>query len=207
MNCLHISRAQLQQQRQQQLHCRAVSRLQPCCKVAAAGSTRVPHRHSLCVAATALKDNPQNTPNPQVVPSLDFTPQQALQAQLEAISRNDEPWSNHGVQTMYEFAEEAGGMERSRYFGFSKDLYHLDHFLIFKTKCAELVDCQSYSILAGPPEQVQQQQQVPPGMQALYVSVVDSQGRDGGVFEFVLAQKEFGLRKGCWMTKSCLKVL
>jgi hypothetical protein len=27
---------------------------------------------------------------------------------------------NHGVATMYEFAEEAGGMERSRYFGFSK---------------------------------------------------------------------------------------
>jgi hypothetical protein len=27
---------------------------------------------------------------------------------------------NHGVQTMYEFAEDCGSMERSRYFGFSK---------------------------------------------------------------------------------------
>jgi hypothetical protein len=80
--------------------------------------------------------------------------------------------------------------------------------LIFKSKCAELVDCQSYSILPGPPEALQQQQQqLPPGMEAFHVSVVDGQGRDGGVFEFRLVQKEFGLRKGCWMTKSCLKVL
>lgn len=39
------------------------------------------------------------------------------------------PRMNHGIQTAYEFAADAGGMERSRYFGFSKDLYHLDHFL------------------------------------------------------------------------------
>jgi hypothetical protein len=32
---------------------------------------------------------------------------------------------NHGVQTMYEFAEEAGCMERSRYFGFSKGVQAL----------------------------------------------------------------------------------
>jgi len=31
---------------------------------------------------------------------------------------------------MYEFAEDVGGMERSRYFnGRSKDLYHYDHFM------------------------------------------------------------------------------
>lgn len=29
---------------------------------------------------------------------------------------------------MYEFALDVGGLERSRYFGYSKDLYHLDHF-------------------------------------------------------------------------------
>jgi len=42
-----------------------------------------------------------------------------------------EPWCrpNHGIQTAYEFGEDIGGMERSRYFGYSKDLYHFDHFL------------------------------------------------------------------------------
>ena len=29
---------------------------------------------------------------------------------------------------MYEFGEDIGGLERSRYFGYSKDLYHRDHF-------------------------------------------------------------------------------
>ena len=33
------------------------------------------------------------------------------------------------MQTMYEFGLDIGGMERSRYFGISKDLYHFDHFL------------------------------------------------------------------------------
>lgn len=30
---------------------------------------------------------------------------------------------------MYEFGEDVGGLDRSRYFGFSKDLYHFDHFM------------------------------------------------------------------------------
>lgn len=37
---------------------------------------------------------------------------------------------NHGIQTMYEFGWDIGGMERSRYFGYSKDLYHFDHFMV-----------------------------------------------------------------------------
>lgn len=45
------------------------------------------------------------------------------------VNANDLDRPNHGIQTMYAFAEDAGGMERSRYFGFSKDLYHFDHFL------------------------------------------------------------------------------
>eukprot|EP00882_Tetradesmus_deserticola_P030345 GHRQ01034066.1.p2 GENE.GHRQ01034066.1~~GHRQ01034066.1.p2 ORF type:complete len:108 (+),score=21.58 GHRQ01034066.1:78-401(+) len=56
MNCLHSVRPQLQ------LHCRAASRPQPCCCVSTASSRRL-----LQVAATALKENPQNTPNPQEV--------------------------------------------------------------------------------------------------------------------------------------------
>lgn len=34
----------------------------------------------------------------------------------------------HGLQTMYEWAEDVGGLDRSRYFGRSLDLYHFDHF-------------------------------------------------------------------------------
>lgn len=45
--------------------------------------------------------------------------------QLEAARANDTPRTDHGVHTLYEFAADAGDMERSAYFGFSKDLYHL----------------------------------------------------------------------------------
>jgi hypothetical protein len=30
---------------------------------------------------------------------------------------------------MYEFAEDVGGLDRSMYFGYPKDLYHFDHFM------------------------------------------------------------------------------
>ena len=49
---------------------------------------------------------------------------QCMAADVDCLHR-----PNHGIQTMYEFAEDAGDMERSKYFGFSKDLYHFDHFL------------------------------------------------------------------------------
>jgi hypothetical protein len=49
------------------------------------------------------------------MPSPGLTPEQAVQVQLEALARNDEPWTNHGIQTAYEFAEDAGGMEMSRW--------------------------------------------------------------------------------------------
>lgn len=37
---------------------------------------------------------------------------------------------NHGILTMYEWGEDVGGMERSRYIeGQPRDLYHFDHFM------------------------------------------------------------------------------
>lgn len=72
-------------------------------------------------------DNPQNTPPPLVVPSPGLSVEQAVEAQLAAARRNDDIRPSHGVHVLYEFCADAGGMERSRYFGVSKDLYHLDH--------------------------------------------------------------------------------
>lgn len=33
------------------------------------------------------------------------------------------------LQTAYEWALDVGGLDPSMYFGFSKDLYHFDHFM------------------------------------------------------------------------------
>eukprot|EP00955_Chlamydomonas_euryale_P097402 365072-Chlamydomonas_euryale.AAC.20 len=53
----------------------------------------------------------------------------AAALQLNAMRENNVPRMNHGVQTLYEYAVDAGSMERSRYFGFSSDMYHFDHFM------------------------------------------------------------------------------
>ena len=57
---------------------------------------------------------------------------------------------NHGIQTMYEFGWDIGGMERSRYFGYSKDLYHFDHFLV---GCSVIGDVLRNNVLEATPSE------------------------------------------------------
>lgn len=74
-------------------------------------------------------DNPQNVPPPLVMPHPSFSVEEAVLVQVEAARDNNTPRESHGVHVLYAFCRDAGSMERSKYFGFSKDLYHLDHFL------------------------------------------------------------------------------
>ncbi|KAK9835995.1 hypothetical protein WJX81_004414 [Elliptochloris bilobata] len=67
-----------------------------------------------------------NVPESQVKPEAGLTALEAVQAQLGALVDNDQPWPNHGLLTMYDWGLDIGGMERSQYFGFSKDLYHFE---------------------------------------------------------------------------------
>eukprot|EP00197_Chlamydomonas_leiostraca_P003937 CAMPEP_0202869480 /NCGR_PEP_ID=MMETSP1391-20130828/12476_1 /ASSEMBLY_ACC=CAM_ASM_000867 /TAXON_ID=1034604 /ORGANISM="Chlamydomonas leiostraca, Strain SAG 11-49" /LENGTH=151 /DNA_ID=CAMNT_0049549801 /DNA_START=116 /DNA_END=571 /DNA_ORIENTATION=- len=149
-----------------------------------------------------MKENWQNVDNPVVGPSKSFSPEQAVRAQLDACANNDDPWINHGIQTMYEFAEEAGSMERSRYFvHFEKDLYHFDHFMGgFSTRLGQLLNHKSYQVL-----EPAQGKEVAPGLLQIDVEVVDAKG-DKGTFQFTMVQKELGSKKGCWMTKSLCKL-
>jgi len=39
----------------------------------------------------------------QVLPSPSFNPEETVRVQLDACAQNDEPWANHGIQTMYEY--------------------------------------------------------------------------------------------------------
>jgi hypothetical protein len=93
------------------------------------------------VAACAfVSDNPQNVPAVERGPTPELTPVEAVRCvgrgarvgarrrelkfvtaqrriQLKAASCNDTPRTDHGVHTLYEFAADAGDMERSKYFG------------------------------------------------------------------------------------------
>jgi|Laugresbdmm110sd_1035091.scaffolds.fasta_scaffold104620_1 hypothetical protein len=111
-------------------------------------------------------ENPQNVAAPLRLPSAALSVRESVAVQLEAAQRNNSPRADHGVHVLYEFALEAGSMERSRYFGFSKgtaqparhgvvapslflslwlslsaaDLYHLDHFLGITAVYPQLFD-------------------------------------------------------------------
>lgn len=77
----------------------------------------------------APKFNPQNVHDSSITPALELDALSCVEAQMEALRSPHSPRTNHGIEVMYAFCEGSGSMERSRYFGYSKDLYHFDHFL------------------------------------------------------------------------------
>ncbi|PNH02339.1 hypothetical protein TSOC_011694 [Tetrabaena socialis] len=166
------------------------------------------HRRSVAVRS-APNWNPQNTPDPIVMPNPSFSATEAVEVQLKALRANDEPWTNHGIRTAYEFAADAGGMERSRYFGFSKDLYHLDHFMgMFGNMMGELIGSRSHEILSVEGEEAEAEAAKAGQGEGLAVAArVRVVGPAGGSGEYVftLVRKELGRKAGAWMTKSLLK--
>ena len=56
-------------------------------------------------------------------------------------------------QVLYEFAVDAGQMDRSRYFGFSSDLYHFDHFMVIGGG-AGVTRCDHFMVRGGWCDQV-----------------------------------------------------
>jgi hypothetical protein len=72
--------------------------------------------------------NPQNVAGPLVYPHQMQSWEDAVNLILWAMRDLDIPRRDHGVQVMWEYAVEHANMERSRFFGFSSDMYHFDHF-------------------------------------------------------------------------------
>lgn len=48
-------------------------------------------KQSAC-GCSAPKYNPQNVPDPQVLPQKCFSPEEAVRAQLDALQKNNHPW-------------------------------------------------------------------------------------------------------------------
>lgn len=137
--------------------------------------------------------NPQNVPDPEVMPTVAMSARQAVSAQLLALRQVDEPRPDHGIQVMYVFANDGGGMERSRYFGYSKDIYHFDHFLGgFRNAFPELLNLQDF--------QVVDEMETGPGTAVVNVTIVDRKGAEAGKFAFVMGKRTYGTLKDCWLT-------
>eukprot|EP00239_Pterosperma_sp_CCMP1384_P011032 CAMPEP_0197862994 /NCGR_PEP_ID=MMETSP1438-20131217/40147_1 /TAXON_ID=1461541 /ORGANISM="Pterosperma sp., Strain CCMP1384" /LENGTH=216 /DNA_ID=CAMNT_0043480731 /DNA_START=1 /DNA_END=651 /DNA_ORIENTATION=+ len=178
-----------------------MSRKQRCVLRSLPSSTsKTAHRNVTPVTASASPNwNPQNVPTAKVRPSLEFSPEESVRVQLNAVADNNIPWDNHGIQVMYDFCEGAGGMERSRYFGYSKDLYHFDHFMgCVRSTYPALFSLASYEITSVQPLDSSEQRW------SVKVTITTNTGQ---LHKYIFTQCKmaFGLFKGCWMTESLLE--
>jgi hypothetical protein len=104
----------------------------------------------------------------------------------------------------YEFAYDVGGLDPSRYFGFPKDLYHLDHFMgYFYTKLAELVNARSYKIEDS--NLVHDSEAAGGEVWVITVVVLPAVGDEERRFAFHVRRKAVGARKGTLMTEMILR--
>ena len=88
-------------------------------------------------------------------------------------------------------------MDRSRYFGFSSDMYHFDHFL---GKCLENFDAFVFNTRFD----ILDEKTMPDGRTLIRVVVYDKV-QEKSNWAFVMVQRTFSKYKGCWQSLRILK--
>ena len=98
---------------------------------------------------------------------------------------------------MYQFAVEAGRMERSRYFGLSTDMYHFDHFMGKALHhFSDWINMQGYEI--GEPQLRDD------GRTNVEVEITNVVG-EVSKWTFIMVQRTFGKYEGCWCTHRVMR--
>ena len=91
----------------------------------------------------------------------------------------------------------ADAFERSRYFGMSKDIYQMDHFMAaFVQSMPGMTDLQAYDI--------KQSRELPDGRVEVEVTVQPQHVKEVKDFVFVMKRAEIGKHKGSWVTHRLL---
>lgn len=163
---------------------------------------------SIC-ASVSPRWNPQNTDQPLVLPSPEHSAEETVTIQLDALSKCDDPWPNHGLQLAYEFGYDIGGLDPSMYFGHRNDLYHQDHFMgKFQTKLPELVNLKEFTIESVSQNVVTQSDEPSREIEewVVEVAVMPAVGVSRKKFAFYLRRKPFGSRKGSLMTAMVIRL-
>ncbi|BBM97782.1 hypothetical protein MPTK1_1g08280 [Marchantia polymorpha subsp. ruderalis] len=135
-------------------------------------------------------------PKPRIPgPSSELTAEEATLRQLEALSQNDEPYPDHGVEVMYRFAG-FDPFERSQYFGPFFDLGQFERF-------RRIFHHATYRVLLGHKERRI--------LSSLYMSehtfkqrvwIGGSRPGEEEIYEFTLVQRVGGSWDGYWLTDS-----
>ncbi|CAJ2643478.1 unnamed protein product [Trifolium pratense] len=130
-------------------------------------------------------------------PRLDFTAEDAVHHQLEALKYNDQPLQDYGIEVMYRFAG-FDPFERSTYFGPFFDLGQFERF-------RRIFHHSSYRVLLGHKERkIMSSLFVEENKYKQRIWVRGSRPEEEEIFQFTMVQRVGGCWDGYWLTESLL---
>ncbi|KAK8660971.1 hypothetical protein V6N13_051875 [Hibiscus sabdariffa] len=130
-------------------------------------------------------------------PRLNFSAEEAVLHQLDALKYNDQPRQDYGIEVMYRFAG-FDPFERSTYFGPFFDLGQFERF-------RRIFHHSGYRVLLGHKERkVLSSLFVKENRFKQRVWILGSRPNEEEVFEFTMVQRIGGSWDGYWLTESLL---
>lgn len=100
---------------------------------------------------------------------------------------------------MYAYCGDADAFERSRYFGMSKDIYQMDHFMAaFVQSLPGFTDLKAYDVKSS--------RELPDGRVEVEVTVQGQHAREDEKRDwvFIMRKATIGVKQGCWVTHRVL---
>ncbi|XP_073006980.1 uncharacterized protein [Typha latifolia] len=130
-------------------------------------------------------------------PRLNFTSEEAVQCQLDALKYNDQPRQDYGIEVMYRFAG-FDPFERSAYFGPHFDLGQFERF-------RRIFHHSTYRVLLSHKERkILSSLWVEENRFKQRVWIQGSRPEEEEIFQFTMVQRIGGSWDGYWLTESLL---
>ncbi|GMH07009.1 hypothetical protein Nepgr_008849 [Nepenthes gracilis] len=130
-------------------------------------------------------------------PRLNFSAEEAVRFQLDALKDNDQPHQDYGIEVMYRFAG-FDPFERSTYFGPFFDLGQFERF-------RRIFHHSSYRVLLGHKERkILSNLWVKENRFKQRVWIQGTRPDEEQIFEFTMVQRLGGCWDGYWLTESLL---
>eukprot|EP01024_Parvocaulis_polyphysoides_P015728 TRINITY_DN16938_c0_g1_i2.p2 TRINITY_DN16938_c0_g1~~TRINITY_DN16938_c0_g1_i2.p2 ORF type:complete len:192 (-),score=9.04 TRINITY_DN16938_c0_g1_i2:130-705(-) len=131
-----------------------------------------------------------------IYPRFEYTKDQALQVQLEALQNNNVPYNDHGIEVLYRFAS-FDPWTRCRYFGKSQDMGQFERF-------RRMFHGSVYSaLLSHTQSSMKAALQVSETSWMQNVQIVSVSG-EIQTYSFFMVQRVGGRRDGYWFTERLL---
>jgi hypothetical protein len=138
-------------------------------------------------AATATTQ-PDSNADVTPAPKPDYTPQQVVHIQLDALGRNDDPTPDHGIAVAFAFASPANQKATGPVEKFARMIKSPEYRPLLDHRAADYGDTH----VDGPEAQ-------------LLVKVTASDG-EAALYLFVLARQTDGKYQDCWMTDGVMRL-